>query len=142
MHHSARAFPQQKNRLCPYAVEHVVRPGQTISSTKFERRGGGKGANQAVAIARAGGAVSIVGAVGEDGAWVVRDLEGYGVSTANISVVQVCLSVHEMAHVLSNRIDLALTSVHRCRRSLAALSFSLLRRVKIASVRLCPPAPI
>jgi len=53
------------------------------------RRGGGKGANQAAAIARAGGAVSLVGAVGEDGAWLVRDLEGYGVSTANISVVQV-----------------------------------------------------
>jgi hypothetical protein len=46
-----------------------------------------------VAIARAGGAVSLVGAVGEDGAWLVRDLEGYGVSTANISFVQVCLNV-------------------------------------------------
>lgn len=42
----------------------------------------------------------------------------------------------------SNRIDLALTGVHCRRRSLAALSFNLLRRVKIASVRLCRPAPI
>jgi hypothetical protein len=33
--------------------------------------------------------VGLVGAVGEDGAWLVRDLEGYGVSTANITVVQV-----------------------------------------------------
>jgi len=41
-----------------------------------------------VAIARAGGAVSFVGAVGEDGSWVVRELERCGVSTANISVVQ------------------------------------------------------
>jgi len=32
--------------------------------------------------------VSFVGAVGEDGTWLVRELEGYGVSTANISVVQ------------------------------------------------------
>jgi ribokinase len=71
-------------------VQDVVRPGQTISSTKIERRGGGKGANQAVAVARASGAVSLVGAVGEDGTWLVRDLEGRGVSTANISVVQVC----------------------------------------------------
>ncbi|KAH9993311.1 Ribokinase-like protein [Russula compacta] len=71
-----------------FHVEGVVRPGQTISSTRFERRAGGKGANQAVAIARAGGDVSLVGAVGEDGTWLVRDLEGYGVSTANISVVQ------------------------------------------------------
>ena len=78
-------FPQQYLR----AVQDVVRPGQTISSTNFERRGGGKGANQAAAVARAGGAVSLVGAVGEDGTWLVRDLEGYGVSTANVSVVQV-----------------------------------------------------
>ena len=91
--------------MCPYAVEDIVRPGQTISSTKFERRSGGKGANQAVAIARAGGAVGFAGAVGEDGAWVVRDLEGYGISTADISVVQVCPSMHEMAHVLPNRIE-------------------------------------
>jgi len=43
-----------------------------------------------VAVARAGGVVSLVGAVGEDGTWLVRDLEGYGVSTADISLVQVC----------------------------------------------------
>ncbi|KAF8491824.1 Ribokinase-like protein [Russula emetica] len=71
-----------------FYVQDVVRPGQTISSTKFERRAGGKGANQAAAVARAGGPVSLVGAVGEDGAWLVRDLKGYGVSTANVSVVQ------------------------------------------------------
>ncbi|KAI0305094.1 Ribokinase-like protein [Multifurca ochricompacta] len=71
-----------------FYVQDVVRPGQTISSSKFERRGGGKGANQATAVARAGGAVSLVGAVGEDGAWLVRDLEGYGVSVANVSIVQ------------------------------------------------------
>ncbi|KAN0107725.1 Ribokinase-like protein [Russula decolorans] len=71
-----------------FYVQDVVRPGQTISSTKFERRAGGKGANQAAAVSRAGGPVSLVGAVGEDGAWLVRDLEDYGVSTANISVIK------------------------------------------------------
>jgi hypothetical protein len=33
--------------------------------------------------------VSLVGAVGEDGEWLVRDLEGYGVSVANVSIVKV-----------------------------------------------------
>ena len=42
-----------------------------------------------LSVARAGGAVGLVAAVGEDGAWIVRDLESYGVSSANISVVQV-----------------------------------------------------
>lgn len=90
-------------------VEGVVRPGQTISSTKFERRAGGKGANQAVAIARAGGAVSLVGAVGEDGTWLVRNLESYGVSTENISVVQVCSQLPRPC-VMSKRNNPTLTT--------------------------------
>jgi len=32
--------------------------------------------------------VSLVGAVGEDGEWLIRDLEGYGVSVANVSIVK------------------------------------------------------
>jgi ribokinase len=74
---------------CPRLVDDIVRPGQTISSIRFERRAGGKGANQAAAVARAGGAVSLVGAVGEDGAWLIRVLQDYGVSAANVSIVQV-----------------------------------------------------
>ena len=104
----ARVPSTERKRLCVYAVEDVARPGQTISSTKFERCPGGKGANQAVAIARAGGAVSFVGAVGEDGGWVVRDLERCGVSTANVSVVQVRPSCPRGgACAIKNRIHLA-----------------------------------
>lgn len=55
----------------------------------YTRRAGGKGVNQAKVVARAGETVNLVGAVGEDGAWLIRNLEAYGVSTANISVVQV-----------------------------------------------------
>ncbi|KAI0267502.1 Ribokinase-like protein [Gloeopeniophorella convolvens] len=70
-----------------FHVQDIVRPGQTISSTKFERRSGGKGANQAAAVARAGGAVRLVGAVGDDGAWLVRGLARYGVDVGGVSVV-------------------------------------------------------
>jgi ribokinase len=48
-------------------VEHVPAPGETLLARSSSRGGGGKGANQAVAAARARGAsVAFVGAVGDD----------------------------------------------------------------------------
>ena len=47
-------------------VERLPRPGETISGADFARIPGGKGANQAVAAARLGARVRLVGAVGED----------------------------------------------------------------------------
>src|SRR6478609_8449846 len=41
-------------------------PGETLLGNDFRTAPGGKGGNQAVAVARAGGAVQFVGAVGED----------------------------------------------------------------------------
>lgn len=40
--------------------------GETISGYSFMMAGGGKGANQAIAVSRSGGSVSFIGAVGED----------------------------------------------------------------------------
>ena len=47
-------------------AERLPAPGETVAGGRFERSGGGKGANQAVAAARAGAAVTLVGAVGDD----------------------------------------------------------------------------
>ena len=47
-------------------VEHLPRPGQTISALGLETAPGGKGANQALAAQRAGASVRFVGAVGTD----------------------------------------------------------------------------
>lgn len=58
-------------------MPHIVRPGETISSTSFTKRAGGKGANQAYAVAKAGAAVDLDGAVGQDGTWV-RDMLAQG----------------------------------------------------------------
>ncbi len=45
---------------------HIPQPGETIIGSDFETIPGGKGANQAVAAARLGGQVSMVGRVGDD----------------------------------------------------------------------------
>ncbi len=47
-------------------LDRIPRPGETILGGKFVTAAGGKGANQAVAAARAGGRVSFIARVGQD----------------------------------------------------------------------------
>ncbi|CAE6473239.1 unnamed protein product [Rhizoctonia solani] len=64
-----------------FKVPHIVNPGETISSTEYSQRPGGKGANQAVAVAASGSTVEFAGSVGSDGAWLKEFLEDRGVGT-------------------------------------------------------------
>jgi ribokinase len=67
-----------------FSVDHVVRPGETISSKSLTRSAGGKGANQAAALAKAGLSVYAAGKTGADGRFLPELLQSYGVNTENI----------------------------------------------------------
>ncbi|ARJ06054.1 ribokinase [Humibacter sp. BT305] len=69
------------------AIVHVERhpsPGETLLGSDLETRFGGKGANQAVAAARAGARVSMIGRVGDDaqGDEYLRRLESFKIDTS------------------------------------------------------------
>lgn len=67
-----------------YAVEHFVRPGETIASGRYDVFAGGKGFNQSIALARAGAKVRHAGMVGKDGAWLIERLSGEGVDITSV----------------------------------------------------------
>ncbi|MFE7265267.1 ribokinase [Streptomyces sp. NPDC057592] len=64
-------------------VERAPERGETVTGREFRTVPGGKGANQAVAAARAGGEVMMIGAVGDDeyGAVLRAGLEHAGIDT-------------------------------------------------------------
>jgi ribokinase len=62
-------------------------PGETVAGGTFERHGGGKSANQAVAAARLGAQVRMVGAVGDDdlGEEAVAALRDEGIDVSAVA---------------------------------------------------------
>ena len=63
-------------------------PSETVVGGTFHSFDGGKGANQAVAVARAGGEVAFVGAVGDDeyGRRALENLRGEGIDVERVRV--------------------------------------------------------
>jgi ribokinase len=68
-----------------FRVDHIVKPGETIGSVSLTKSAGGKGANQAAALAKAGMDAYMAGKIGEDGEFLLRLLQSYGVNTACVS---------------------------------------------------------
>jgi ribokinase len=70
-------------------ADHLPQPGETIIGTSFTTFSGGKGANQAVAVARLGYPVAMVGNVGDDGfgRQLLQAMRDAGVDTTFVSAV-------------------------------------------------------
>lgn len=68
------------------SVPVIPRPGETVLCPEYKLYPGGKGANQAVAAARAGGDVHMFGKIGDDdfGKMVVESLQATGVDCAGV----------------------------------------------------------
>jgi len=69
-------------------VPHHPRPGETVLGDEHARHPGGKGANQAVAAARLGASVAMLGRVGDDdeGRLLISALGEAGVATDHVLV--------------------------------------------------------
>jgi ribokinase len=71
------------------AAARLPVPGETVLGGRFAQHQGGKGANQAVAAARAGAHVTMIGAVGEDayGEAAIAALASEGVDVSRVRTV-------------------------------------------------------
>ncbi|KAA9145500.1 ribokinase [Microbacterium lushaniae] len=71
------------------SVARLPEPGETVLGGTLTRDAGGKGANQAVAAARLGGRVRMVGAVGDDtdGRAMLQNLSDAGVDAGEVWLV-------------------------------------------------------
>jgi len=69
---------------------HLPSPGETVLGDRFIMNPGGKGANQAVAAARLGGAVTFIAKVGDDvfGEEAVNGFQSHGIDTTFIGIDQ------------------------------------------------------
>jgi ribokinase len=72
-----------------FRTPHMPAVGETVMGNGFRQAGGGKGANQAIAAARMGAAVKMVGAVGDDafGMQLLQGLAQDGIDLALVAVV-------------------------------------------------------
>lgn len=77
-----------------FRTHQLPRPGETRTGHSFQQVPGGKGANQAVAVARLGAQVSMVGRIGEDGfgRTLIEGLVEEGIDTKFVTVTPNCSS--------------------------------------------------
>lgn len=69
-----------------YRVPHFVRPGETMTSNAYQQVLGGKGANQSIALGRAGCHVKHVGAISANDTSLLSTLNTSGVDTSLVNL--------------------------------------------------------
>ncbi len=67
-----------------FRVPHIASPGETLAASSLTTYPGGKGANQSVALARAGARVVHIGRIGADGQMLRERLAAEGVDVRHI----------------------------------------------------------
>lgn len=78
-----------------YSMPHIVRPGETLASFKTESYPGGKGLNQSIAVARAGGRIFHAGKIGSDGDILLQALK-----TSNVDCSYLVQSSQKNGHAV------------------------------------------
>lgn len=69
-----------------FRLPHWIECGETILSSGLSTQAGGKGANQAVALSKAGTQTYLAGTIGEDGLWIRDLLSSFKVDTSLLNI--------------------------------------------------------
>jgi len=70
-----------------YRLPHLVRPSETLSAQHYSQGLGGKGANQSVAMAKAGAEVFHIGAINENNGDYLTRIQNIGIHTDHLHCV-------------------------------------------------------
>lgn len=73
-----------------FKLPHTLALGETLLSSSLSIQAGGKGANQAVALSKAGIKTYMAGSIGTDGLWIRDQLKEYGVNISLIKIKDDC----------------------------------------------------
>jgi len=70
-----------------YRVGDFVRPGETLASDNYRMMLGGKGANQSIALVKAGVMVQHIGRISDADEWICKKLQKYGIGAYCLQLV-------------------------------------------------------
>jgi ribokinase len=85
-----------------YQVNHIVKPGETTTSTSFNVFDGGKGLNQAIALGRANANCYMSGMIGQDGIHLIESMKASHVNADYVAVSEDNMTGHTIIQVDQN----------------------------------------